>query len=226
MGSQIEIPICLVPLIESLSKGSANTDEEMAGLREKLQSLRVHDIRTIAKQLRIRLTGTSRKLEVVDRIIAMAQINAVHKPSDEFADATFSSPVGAPGLLTPEIQAMLKTLTRFDDVTEGWSKCFADNVEEFHFIHLLTYLVYSRDKSFDMQSMKAFRSLKGYRFFADNYVHNVWTRRWPEQNGISVTYVRGYVHHSLTCDTPLVVFVALNSSTGEVYLAQCNCVAG
>ena len=32
-------------------------------------------------------------------------------------------------------------------------------------MNLLMYLVYGREKTFDMQSMKAFRSLKAYKFF-------------------------------------------------------------
>ena len=32
-------------------------------------------------------------------------------------------------------------------------------------MNLLVYLVYGRDKTFDMQLMKAFKSLKAYNFF-------------------------------------------------------------
>ena len=32
-------------------------------------------------------------------------------------------------------------------------------------MNLLIYLVYGRDKTFDMQSLKAFRSLKAYKYF-------------------------------------------------------------
>ena len=79
-----------------------------------------------------------------------------------------------------------------------------------------------------MEAMKAFRSLKGYVFFRGLYVRSVWTKPFPceQADGVDITYIRGYVHHSLSCDLSLVVFAALNSQTGEVYSAQCNCVAG
>ena len=37
---------------------------------------------------------------------------------------------------------------------------------EFTFLNLLIYLDYGREKAFDMQSMKAFRSLKAYTVYA------------------------------------------------------------
>ena len=109
---------------------------------------------------------------------------------------------------------------------QDWSKDFGAVVKEFHFINLLTYLVYGRDKTFDMDSMRAFRSLKGYHFFADKFVRNVWTHSFPAHNGVRIVYVRGYVHHSMSCDPALTVYVAVNGETGDVYSAKCNCVAG
>ena len=59
-------------------------------------------------------------------------------------------------------------------------------------------------------------------------MRNVWTKHFlcEQADGVDITYIRGYVHHSLSCDPSLVVFAALYSQTGEVYSAQCNCVAG
>ena len=48
-------------------------------------------------------------------------------------------------------------------------------------MNLLIYLVYGREKTFDMQSMKAFRSLKAYNFF-DGFVRNVWVYECPKTN--------------------------------------------
>ena len=109
-----------------------------------------------------------------------------------------------------------------------WTKDFGSVVKEFHFMNVLTYLVYGRDKTFDMESMRAFRSLKGYCFFADGLVKNVWTHSFlsQERDDVTITYVRGYVHHSMSSDPSLIVYVALNGATGDVYSAQCNCVAG
>ena len=40
-------------------------------------------------------------------------------------------------------------------------------------MNLYCYLVESKDKTFDMESLKAFKSLKAYRYFADGFIQNV-----------------------------------------------------
>jgi len=41
-------------------------------------------------------------------------------------------------------------------------------------MNLLIYLVYGRDKMFEMESVKAFRSLKAFKYSFDGFVQNVW----------------------------------------------------
>ena len=66
-----------------------------------------------------------------------------------------------------------------------------------------------------------------YKFFHDD-TGDVWVHECPNLNDIAlrVLYFRGFVYHSLTCDSPLEVFVALNGDTGDLYSAQCSCVSG
>ena len=104
-----------------------------------------------------------------------------------------------------------------------------DVLKDFTFMNLLIYLVYGRDKSFDMQSLKAFKSLKAYKFFYDGFVKNVWVHEFLpilEVVSLRILYFHACVHHSLTCDVPLETFVALNGDNGDVYSAQCTCVSG
>ena len=49
---------------------------------------------------------------------------------------------------------------------------------------------------------------------------------YQERDDVTITYVRGYVHHSMSSDPSLIVYVASNCATEDVYSAQCNCVAG
>ena len=60
----------------------------------------------------------------------------------------------------------------------------------------------------------------------DGFVRNVWVYECPGTAQLRVLYFRAFVYHSLTCDSPLEVFVALNGDTGDVYSAQCSCVSG
>lgn len=100
---------------------------------------------------------------------------------------------------------------------------------DFTFMNLVIYLIYGRDKSFDMHSLKAFKSLKAYKFYYDGFVKNVWLYECPSTGdslNLRVLYFRTYVHHSLTCNSPLNVFVSLNGDTGDMYSRKCTCVSG
>ena len=130
--------------------------------------------------------------------------------------------------ITEEVRSVLKALPPFSSVTEQWSKMLDCTLKDFTFMNLLVDLVYSQDKTHDMHSLKAFKSLKAYKILYDGFVTNVWVYECPNVNNIAlrVLYFRAFVYHSLTCDSPLEVFVALNGDTGDVYSAQCSCVSG
>ena len=151
--------------------------------------------------------------------MAMAQIGAIQKHHTREEDVNIS-------YLTQDIKEVLRCLPPFSSVSE-WGKKL-DSLKDFTFMNLLVYLVYGRDKSFDMESLKAFKSLKAYKFFHDGFVRNVWVHQFPstDKSNLKVLYFRGFVHHSLSCEAPLEVFVALNGDTGDVYSAQCSCVSG
>ena len=95
-------------------------------------------------------------------------------------------------------------------------------------MNLLIYLVYGQDKSFNMQSLKAFKSLKAYKYVFNGYVRNVWVYQCPCNNKLmlKIHYFRAYVHHSYNCDTSLEAFISMNAENGDVYSAKCSCVSG
>ena len=197
------------------------TDDDEATLTAKLRIMTLKQLKALAKNLNIKLTGSSKKAEVIDRMLAMSRIGAIrgHRTSKGDTSITY---------ITEEAKSVLKVLPPFSSVTEHWSKTLDSTLKDFTFMNLLVYLVYSRDKTFDMHSLKAFKSLKAYKFFYDGFVRNVWVYECPNVNNIAlrVLYFRAFVYHSLTCDSPLEVFVALNGDTGDVYSAQCSCVSG
>ena len=184
----------------------------------------------MAKNIGVRLTGAAHKVEMVARLLGMASIGAMKRIIDDgdrvegASDDELVVPV-ALSYITKDVLSASKALPPFKDVTI-WTKDLANTtLKEFTFMNLLVYLVYCRDKTFDMDSMRAFKSLKAYEFFYDGYVHNVWTHLFPESSA-PVVYVHGFVHHSLSSDLPLEVFVAVNGENGDVYSAKCNCVSG
>ena len=123
-------------------------------VKEKLSGLKI-----IAKDLRIRLTGATRKQDIIERLMCMARIGAIQE--DGSADSDDSCAIS---YLTDETKRDIRELASFSSIT-NWTKNLDGMLVEFTFMNLLIYLVYGREKTFDMQSMKAFRSLKAYKFF-------------------------------------------------------------
>ena len=111
---------------------------------------------------------------------------------------------------------------------QTWGKKLSGVLAEFTLINIVIYLVYGRDKSFDMQALRAHKSLKAYKYFYDGYVKNVWVFQCPCENQLNlrVLYFRAFVYHSFTTDTPYEVFVSLNGDNGDVYAGKCACVSG
>ena len=101
-----------------------------------------------------------------------------------------------------------------------WKKDLSP-LSNFTFMDLFTYLVESRDKTFDHGSMKAFKSLKAYRYFADGYIQHAWATEVCRD----LVIVRCYCFSSLKSAKTYPVFVCL-SRNGDVYSAECKCVAG
>ena len=192
-------------------------------LERRLLSHKVPELRALSKKLSVRLTGVGRKKDIVERIVCMSHLGVLCKTTsdsdgeDETGDIQLT-------YVTDNVREKLKCLPKFADV-QTWSKTIRGMLKDFTFMNLLVYLVCGRDKTFDMQSMRAYKSWKAYKYFHDGFVKNVWLHDCKTTDP-RVVYARGFVHHSLTMDHPLDVFVALDGDSGHVFSAQCNCVSG
>ena len=82
----------------------------------------------------------SRKADIVERIIFMKEFGCIRRP-----DETATPDLACLTYFTKDVRIKLQCLPGFSTVTD--------------------YLVCGRDKTFDMQSMRAFKSLKAYLFF-------------------------------------------------------------
>ena len=56
----------------------------------------------------------------------------------------------------------------------------------------------------------------------------MWVHQCPVNNDLNlrVLYFTAFVYHSLSCETPLKVYVAINGDNGDVYAGKCSCVSG
>ena len=156
--------------------------------------------------------GTATKAILVGRLLSQWQLGLFADSEDESAPSVSA--------LDPGIVDEIAQLTPFESVG-AWSKDLRLLVD-FTFMDLYTYLVESKDKSFDKESLKSFKSLKGYRYFSDGFVQNVWVH---ELGTSKYTYLRCHCFASLTVKTIYTVYVCM-SRNGTVYLAKCQCKAG
>ena len=132
--------------------GKELSASEIALLRDELLSKTVRDLRKTASSLSVQLISSIRKFEIVERLISMAQIGAIYEPTSDDDDDDDNDPTVAISYLTDDVKCVLKDSPPFLSVTE-WSKNLNGVLKDFTFINLLIYLVYGREKSFDMQSL-------------------------------------------------------------------------
>ena len=88
--------------------------------------------------------------------MGMARIGALQYESD-----TRSDDIRTILYLDKDTKHVIRSLPAFASVTQ-WDKKLAGVLMN---SPLLIYLVYGRDKTFDMQSLKAYKLLKAYKFF-------------------------------------------------------------
>ena len=203
------------------------TDDEIALLKCSLGLMKANHLRSFLKRLGVRLTGAVRKGDITERLLGMAQIGEISNRNTSNDDTSDDATLVTISYLTDEVKRISSRLPPFSNITQ-WTKTLKGVLKDFTFMNLLIYLVYSRDKTFDMNSLKAFKSLKAYKYFHDGYMKNVWLYQCPifADSNLRILYFRAFLHHSFTSDAPLEVFVSLNSDNGDVYSAQCSCVSG
>ena len=110
--------------IESaLIQGKELSHEEIVSLRKQLYGLSVKEIKAIAKNLSIRLTGSSKKADIIERLMAMARIKAIQKHHSREKDINIS-------YLTPDIKDVLRSFPLFSIISKWGEK--AGFIERFH----------------------------------------------------------------------------------------------
>ena len=89
---------------------------------------------------------------------------------------------------------------------------------------LYTYLLYSCNNTFDRESLKTFRLLKAYKYFADDLVRNLHAGHIPAND---LGGIKAHCLLSFKTSTTYFMFPALKrNGTVNVVAAQCSCVAG
>ena len=126
-------------LIErNLLCGKELLESNIASLRYSLRSKR-EDLKKIAVNVSVRLTGAVRKNEIIDheRLIGMAKIGAIRRSvcNDDDSEALLSI-----SYLTEDMKRVLIDFPAFSSVVQ-WGKQLKDILNDFTFMNLLIYLV-------------------------------------------------------------------------------------
>ena len=129
--------------------GKDLTDDDETTLTTNLRKMTLKQLKLLAKNLSIQLIGSTKKAELIDRLLAMARIGTIHGHSNLCNDGTANI------CISDEAKIVLKTLPPFSSVRTNWSKSLSGILKDFTFMNLLVYLVCSRDKTFDMHSLRA-----------------------------------------------------------------------
>lgn len=68
------------------------------------------DLRLLAKSLSVKLTGSSRKADIADRLIVMGKLGAVRDQAEEEYEDSYSTGIS---YITEQVKAALKSLPTF-----------------------------------------------------------------------------------------------------------------
>ena len=108
-----------------LLKGKDLSDNDVEHLSALLRKLKLLELKTLAKELSICLTGSFQKDDIIDRIMGMTRIG-------DMKDPTLTQSEEATGIsyLTEGIKRVLRDLLPFDSVTQ-WDKKLSGVLKEF-----------------------------------------------------------------------------------------------
>ena len=101
-----------------LLHGQELSDNEIVELRDCMLKKTLKEMRVLSKSISVKLTGSSRKVDIVDHLISMAKIGAVR---DVSADSEPDNNATKISYITDQVKAVLQRLPTFESVTE-WKK--------------------------------------------------------------------------------------------------------
>ena len=130
-------------------------------LRECLLKSRVVELKAYCRDNSLKLPPACKKEELIETILNYRDMGLIKSEGD----ATASTAIPDYGRISSArelVQRKLSGLPLYEQVTTDWSKetCL---LPDFTFMHIYTYLTESKSKTFDSESMKAFKSIKAYK---------------------------------------------------------------
>ena len=189
----------------TLKLQTSSTDVD---LQESLKGLPVRHLKVLCREFQVRTSGT--KAVLIGELVNFWKRSNVGESSAAHRRSISSS---------VDIEAVT-----------GWTKDLS-LLREFTFMHVYDYLIHSREKEFDRESLKAFKSLKAYKYFADGLVTNVFLAELQLESPPEQDHEEKVVAVKCSCFSSLKAKATYNVSlvmekSGNVLAAKCSCVAG
>ena len=222
LAKNVGISVSVVEMSKEMDSARAILQLQKSASEEELlstlQRLTVQCLKFLCKETAVKSSRI--KAEIIGRLItSWKKLCDVRTECDgeEQQSRTFSS--DAQGTSKPSKTSVKRNLPTFETIREWTSKDISP-IKKYWYMNMYEYLVNSTDSTFDKESMKAFKSLKAYKYFSDGLVSNVWAHHLEDE-----VVVRGYCLSSLKAKTVYTVYVVIKT-TGDVVGGTCNCVAG
>ncbi|KAJ8320360.1 hypothetical protein KUTeg_001947 [Tegillarca granosa] len=115
---------------------------------------------------------------------------------------------------------------RHKTMSAEWTNSLTSAPKKFDYMKLRGYLIESRNKTFDKESMRAFKSLKGFKYFDSGYVQRMKTTNVKDMdlspNPLFVCKAQVMASMARHINN---VYVCLHKE-GNVLGGSCECVAG
>ena len=154
------VGVVLLDVIRSVLRLQTSSTE--VDLQESLRGLTVPHLKVLCGEFQVKPSGTKSEL-IVNLVTFWKRENSVGESSAghqrSFADSI-------------DIEAVT-----------GWTKDLT-LLHDFNSMHVYDYLIHSQEKEFDRDSLKVFKSLKAYKYFAEGLVMNVSLAGLPGQDDL------------------------------------------
>ena len=159
-------------------------------------SLKVDTLRALSQCFGVKRSSGAKKAVLIGRLLSYCELGILKDVTEEGERAGGEDDGNAYGNTrhaTAEEKTVLKTLPDFKTVTTGWTKDLTA-LQKLSFVDIFTYLVESRESTFDKEKMEAYKSLKGVKYMEDGLVRNlnVWSK--SSEPGDQVIFFKAHIH--------------------------------
>lgn len=115
--------------------------------------------------------------------------------------------------------------TWFESLQCTWEKNLND-IPDFDHAKLKVYLCESTSKTFDKESLRAYKSLKAYKFFEEGYVQKLLKTRLQSDGSETEYYIVKADVMASMAQRIYKTYVCFRMNDGGISSGSCSCVAG